>query len=210
MSIIDQLSSQVGDRTEESNRRAAARCLTQPALLTEVAAGLVHDDPALVGDCAEVLTKVAEERPEWVAPYAGQLAGLLAHEKARVRWEAMHALALVAVLVPEVIGGMIHRLALIIRTDRSVIVRDSAVDAVGSYAGISMETAEAAYPILKEALTLWEGKQAARVLRGMCRVAAHLPGQAGELRRLAEEHLDHPRGVVRKAARALVLAAEDA
>jgi hypothetical protein len=208
MSIINQLSSQVGDRTEESNRRTAARCLAEPALIAEVAEGLKHQDPALVGDCAEVLTKVAEQRPEWIAPYAEQLAGLLAHDKTRVRWEAMHALALVTHLVPQVIGAMLHRLAHIIRTDRSVIVRDSAVDAVGHYAGTSVGAAEAAYPILKEALSLWDEKQAARSLRGLCNVAARLPGLADELHSLGQSRLDHARGVVRKAARSLVQATE--
>ena len=66
MSILNQLSSQVGDRTEASNRRVAAQCLLDPALLDEIARGLKSEDGALVADCAEVMTKVAEEHPEIV------------------------------------------------------------------------------------------------------------------------------------------------
>jgi len=68
MSILDGLSSSLGARSEAPNLQAAARCLAQPALLKELAAGLSGPDAALAGDCAEVLTHVAETRPDLVAP----------------------------------------------------------------------------------------------------------------------------------------------
>jgi hypothetical protein len=208
MSILDQLSSQVGDRTEASNRGVASRCLADPRLLAAIAEGLTHPDEALVGDCAEVLTKVAEEEPALVAPFACQLTTLMTHTQTRVRWEVMHALALVATLVPEVITTQIHNFARAIRSDPSVITRDGAVDAVGNYAQTSEAAAETAYGILMEALTLWEGKQGARALRGLSNVAARLPDRRAKLKKLGEQYLEHPRGVVRKAARTLLRATE--
>ncbi len=111
MGVLQQLSSQAGDRSEYSNRKVALRCLDQPELLAEIAAGLDSRDVKLVGDCAEVLTMVAETRPDLIAPYAKKLAVLLAHKTTRVRWEAMHALALVASQVPRVIASLLPRLA---------------------------------------------------------------------------------------------------
>jgi hypothetical protein len=49
MSILNQLSSPMGDRTEYSNRKVAIQCLQDPDLLTEIAAGLKEHDAALVG-----------------------------------------------------------------------------------------------------------------------------------------------------------------
>ncbi len=60
MSILNQLSSQAGDRTEAANRRVVAQCLADPTLLAEIAGGLQSKEAALAGDCAEVMTKVAE------------------------------------------------------------------------------------------------------------------------------------------------------
>ncbi len=40
MSIVNQLSSQVGDRTETSNRQVVTQCLANPALLAEIAQGV--------------------------------------------------------------------------------------------------------------------------------------------------------------------------
>lgn len=206
MSVLDQLSSQVGDRTEKSNLKVVAQCLIEPALLAEIAEGLTNTDAACVGDCAEVMTKVAEERPELVAPYANALTGLLAHKTNRVRWEAMHALALIADLVPQVMASLLLRLPELVRSDPSVIVRDYAIDAVGNYAQTSEQAAQAAYPILVEALTVWNGKHAAHALDGLSNVATAAPGLAGKVGGIGFRYHDHGRGVVRKAAKRLLKA----
>ncbi len=204
MSILSQLSSQVGDRTEKSNLKVAEQCLDNPALLQDIAVGLDSKEAALTGDCAEVLTEVAKVHPDWVAPYAAALSKLLAHKITRVRWEAMHALALVAETVPEVIGDLLPRLQEIIRSDSSVIVRDYAVEAVGNFAGTSTLAARAAYPVLVEAITLWDEKQAAPALEGLVKVGAIEPGLAGELWKLGIRYHDHDRARVRKAAKGLI------
>jgi hypothetical protein len=84
-SILTQLSSQSGDRTEASNREVARQCLENPHLLHEIAAGLFEPEPALVGDCAEVLTKVAKDNPVLIVPYADSLPALLLNKNSCVR-----------------------------------------------------------------------------------------------------------------------------
>lgn len=204
MSILNQLSSQVGDRTETANRIVVAQCLARRALLREVAKGLVSQDAALVGDCVEVMTEVAEAHPDWVKPYAEALASLLTAEKTRVRWEATHSLAMIAPTSPKVISPLLPRLSKMIRSDPSVIVRDHAVDAVGNYAGTSPTGAREAYPVLVQALTAWEGKQAGHALNGLRNVAQELPLKASDIRARTQAYLNHPRGVVRKAAKSLL------
>jgi hypothetical protein len=208
MSILNQLSSQVGDRSTKSNLRVSAECLAQPALLDEVVGGLASKDAALAGDCAEVFTEVAKAEPGLVVPYAEALSALLTHRHTRVRWEAMHALALVAAGAPEVITSLLSRLRDIIRRDSSVIVRDYAVDALGNYAKTSKEAAEAAHPVLVEALTLWSGKQAARALSGLANVVSAIPSLSDELRVVAAEYENNGCGVVRKAAKVLIRATQ--
>jgi hypothetical protein len=209
LSILDQLSSRVHDRTSKPNLKAAARCLKEPALLEEIARGLRGQDASLVGDCAEVLTEVAREKPELVARYAMDLAPLVNHATTRVRWEAMHALALVATRDPRVIASLLPRLDQIIRLDGSVIVRDYAVDAVGNYAGTGMQAARAAYPLLMDALTVYNGKQAGHALIGLAKAVAADPGLREELGPIGERFAASARGVVRKAARTLIKASEE-
>lgn len=204
VAILDRLSSQTGDRTEASNREVAILCLGKPEQLAEIARGLEGQDAALAGDCAEVMTLVAEARPDIVAPYAQALAALIASKNTRVRWEAMHALSLLADLQPRVIGRLLPKLLDIVKNDKSVIVRDHAVDAVGKYAKTGRKAAQAARPILIEALTAWDGKQAGHALGGLANVASTDPASAAEIHEIAARYENHPRGVVRKAAKALL------
>jgi HEAT repeat protein len=208
MTLLNQLSSQVGDRTEYSNRKVALKCLEQPTLLDEIVKGLKSKDAALPGDRIEVLTKVAEEHPEWVAPHAKQIASFLTHKTTRVRWEAMHALALVAAFKPQVIEALLPQLGEKIRCDPSVIVRDYAVQAIGNYAATSSKAAQAAYPYLRQALAAWDGKQAGHALNGLAKVAVAAPKLRDELRTIGVGYTSHRRGVVRKAAEKLLAAIE--
>jgi len=153
-----------------------------------------------------VLTQVAEQHPDWVAPYVEGLAVLIGHKTTRVRWEVVHALALVAKLAPITIELLLPRLAETIRNDTSVIVRDYAVDAIANYAVTSKAASEKAYPLLKEALTVWNGKHAGHALKGLVGVATKVPAIHSELRSIAEEYASSSRTVVRKAARELLKA----
>ncbi len=210
MSILSQLSSQTGDRSEYSNRKVVLQCLDDPDLLSEIAEGLQSKNAALLGDCAEVFTMVAEQQSEWVLPYAQALPGLLRHKNTRVRWEAMHALALLAPSAPALIDPLLTELGESIQDDRSVIVRDYAVDALANYAASSTSAAEKAYPLLKKALTTWEGKQAAHALKGLVNVVTVLPLLADDALPIAEEYAQSDRSVVRKAAKSLLKAIKGA
>jgi hypothetical protein len=200
MSILDQLATHQTPHNGEANRAVAQACSLEPGLLFEIAAGLASADAGLAGDCAEVMTMLAEQHPELVAPYAGSLAGLLNHKKTRVRWEAMHALAFCAPRVPELIASLLPRLDEIIVADESIIVRDYAVDAVSRYAGLGPAEAQRAYPILRMACSAWDGKHAGHALTGLRQVALRQAAPAAELRAMAEQSITAPRAVIRKAA----------
>lgn len=209
MDILEQLSSAVSDPTQGANTAAAQRCLDPiegPALLERIASGLGARSASLAGDCAEVLTQVAEVSPARVAPFARFLLEQLGHKSARVRWESAHALALIAGCVPALIARELPALATIVRSDPSVIVRDYLLDAVAAHAATGEAQARAALPLLREGLALYAGKHAARILRGLLAVAASCPALHDEIRAMAEPLGADPRPGVRKAAAALLRA----
>ncbi|HQE91596.1 MAG TPA: hypothetical protein PLH19_03730 [Anaerolineae bacterium] len=140
----------------------------------------------------------------WIASYAAALAALVSHKTTRVRWEVAHALALVATLAPAQIESLLPQLAETLRTDASVIVRDYTTDAIANYAATGKAAAEKAYPSLKEALLVWNGKQAGHALKGLANVARKVPAVHDELRSIAEEYASSGRAVVRKAAKELL------
>ncbi|ASS74188.1 hypothetical protein CIG75_03770 [Tumebacillus algifaecis] len=212
MTLLQELSTAKGEKTQASNINVATQCLASPTRLEEIAAGLHHPetDAALIADCAEVFTKVAEERPELVVPYADALLPLLTHKTTRARWEAMHAIALIAHLIAERITPLLPTLRTIIEHDKSVIVRDYAVETLSNYAKAGGETAHLAHPLLREALTLWVGKHRARALKGLANVVTHLPSLAFEMSGLVEDYLQDAKGVVKKAAKELQKACQNA
>lgn len=206
MSITSQLSSQLGEKDFNSNIKVAGQCLKNPKLLSEVAEGLQSKEAPLVADCAEVFTKVAEERPELVAPYASSLITLLDHKYTRARWEAMHAIALIASIVPDEISKILSNLHRISLSDESTIVRDYSVIAVGNYAKTSKKAARESLMILKRILEVWKEKQAARALKGLQNVAETNPGLSKEVLSLAKPFENSSKGTVKKAVKDLLKA----
>ncbi len=201
MSVVQKLSSQVGDKGQESNLKVAAECLAKPELLVEVATALGSKDTALLGDCTEVFTKVAEQNPLLIVPYANELLKLIAHKTTRVRWEAVHALALCAQFIPQILQPQLCEIDGIIRSDKSIIVRDYSIDIVANYALAGAKQAQEAYPLLREYLAVWAGRHAGHALVGLGNVGKMVSQQAPELHKLAEPFLEHKSGVIRKAAK---------
>lgn len=207
MSLLLNLSPQIGDRSETPNQLVASLCMEHPKRLAEIATGLSGINPALVGDCAEVMTLVSEQQPEHIAPFAPALAKLLEHKTTRVRWEAVHALVNVSQSSPEIVENVLSALAELIRSDPSAIVRDYAVDAVANFAASGQSQAEKAFPLLKEALEAWKGRHAGHALSGLVNVAMLVPELRPALGQIANGYLSVEKAVVRKAAKTLQKAA---
>ena len=202
MEILRQLSSQVGD--SNGNYQVASECLKDKLLIQEIVAGLKNNDNKIVIDCIEVLTEIAKEQPTWVVPYGQLLPEILGNKNNRARWEAMHCLALIAEYTPPVIKLMIDQLETIVEEDKSVIVRDYAVDTIGNYAKTSEGAAQTAYPILERAAKVWEGRHAKQALNGLSNVVTVLPEKKEQIREIAEENLDHQKGTVKSSAQKLL------
>lgn len=203
MSILDRLASAQGLRTQEPNDAAASLCIESPDRLEEIAAGLAGRDARLAGDCAEVMTKVAERAPELVAPFAGALVAALGHKNGRVRWESAHALALVADRAAKVVEGAFPTLAALVREHDGVIVRDYAIDAIARWGASSTARATRAWPVLLKALDDWDGRHAARILGHGPALAAVQPALVPALRSAADAFASDDRAGARKAAKAL-------
>lgn len=204
MSIIDQVSSRVGDRTETSNVIVALQCIDSPGLLSAIVNALSDKDEKLAGDCAEVLTKVAEEKPDLIVPYAQNLVNLLRNKSTRARWEAAHALALITEYAGNIIEPELQFIEGLVKSDKSVIVRDYSTDIIANYAKCGPEQARAAFPILKEALYLWDGKHAAHAIYGLINISMVIHDYDDELMQIGNDFSVSGKGVVVKSAKMLM------
>ncbi len=196
MEILNGLSSRKGDRTEDSNKIVAERCMADPRLLADICVGLEDTDKKLRSDCAELFTMVAEKRPELVVPHAGNIPPLLTCKETKTRWEAAHTLAYIAERVPDVISDALPALCALIEGDKSTIVRDYAIDAIANYAKAGVEASREAYEILRSALAVWGDRHARQVFRGFNNVMDLLPDFRAEINSLVRPYLSAQKKVV--------------
>lgn len=190
MRIVDELSSQKGDKTEISNKLVAEKCIANPKFLVEIARAMEDDkSKKLQSDCIEVFTMVSEVKPEFTAPYAEDIIPLLSSKENKTRWEAVHTLALIAEKIPDTISSILPTLQLLIENDKSTIVRDYATDAVANYAKTNAITSKNAYEILKYALALWGEKHAKQVFKGFYNILSNCPEHESDIKTLVQPYL---------------------
>jgi hypothetical protein len=203
MSIIFQLSSQLNERGEQGNRKVVELILQNPNLFEEIIKNLNTKNPALLGDCVEVCTMLSEKDPDYVAPYLENFSPLIYHKNSRVRWEAIHALALLSPKVPEVIFQAWDYFAQLFLEDKSVIVRDYIVVCAGNLAACGEPYTARIYPFLIEALSAHKTHHAKLALEGFIKAMPYLTDQKDELEAIADLYTQHPKPTIKKAARNL-------
>ena len=204
MEILNQLSSQKGDKTEDSNKIVAEKCIANPRLLAEIAAGLEDKDKKLQSDCMEVFTLVSEKKPEFIVQYAENIVPLLSSKQAKTRWETVHTLSYIAEKIPDVISAVLPTLQSLIEKDESTIVRDYSIDTIANYAKVNAETSEKSYELLKFTLNLWGEKHAKQVLRGFNHVLDNISGYKAEINLLVQPYLNANKKVVATEAKKIV------
>ena len=202
MNIINELASEKGEKGSKANQEVALKCIENPDFLDDLINFIDLKNTKLLGDICEVFTETAKINPELTIPYFDILIELTKHKNGRVQWESMHCIALMAHLIPE-IGNYLDELSEKIRTYKGVIVRDYAIDTISNYAKISYETASSAYPILIEALSLWECKHTAKVIQGLKNVLEQLPDLKDEIAKLIEPFISHQSSRIQKEAKRL-------
>ena len=196
MEILNQLSSQKGDKTEDSNKIVAEKCIANPRLLAEIAIGLEDKDKKLQSDCIEVFTLVSEKKPEFIVQYAENIVPLLYSKQTKIRWESVHTLSYIADKIPDIISSVLLVLQSLIETDESTIVRDYTVDTIANYAKISVKTSEKSYELLKSTLDLWGEKHARQVFRGFNHVLDNFSDCKAEINLLVQPYLSANKKIV--------------
>lgn len=198
MPIINELSSQIGDKTEASNRRVAERCLKTPALLDDITRSLDSNNQKLVADCAEVLTIVSETHPELITPYIQDLAPLLDHTYTKVRWEATHTLAQLASTNGSAIQPLLEPLMRMALSDKSKIVQDYATVTIGNYGSSDKKAAVESLPLLARILDIEGDRQAVRVLDGMSKLLATDPTLGSHIRHATNSQANSTKSSIKR------------
>jgi hypothetical protein len=204
MEILNQLSSQKSDKTEDSNRIVAEKCIANPRMLAEIAIGLEDKDKKLQSDCIEVFTLVSEKKPELIVPYSENIIPLLHSKETKTRWEAIHTLSFIAEKIPDIIFSVLPTLQSLIEKDKSTIVRDYTMDTIANFAKTNVETSRKSYELLKYALELWGEKHAKQVFKGFNNVLDNVSDYKAEINFLVQPYLSANKKVVASEAKKII------
>ena len=201
MELLEQLSSQTGERT--GNTLVASKCIEDNHLLKKIADGLSNSDNKIIIDCTEVMTEVAKIQPQLIVQYVSLLPEILDNKNNRARWESMHSLALIAEFIPKIINSNFDRICGFIENDKSVIVRDYALDALSNYGSIGKITSKEVYPILIRSMSLWDKRHSKKILIGLTLIEEHLPEKKSEILAIAEQYISSEKASIKQAAKRL-------
>ncbi len=190
MNILEKLSSLSGEKPLVANKAVAEQCIANPIIINEIASNIGNKNVKIAADCAEVMTMIAEKKPELISAYTTMLFSNLTHNKSNVRWECAHALALTAHTVGEVISKKLDEILKVIENDDSIVVRDYTIDILSGFAKTGEGEANIVYPYLAKALSSHHSRHAGHAIDGLINVISKTDLFDGEILKLIEPYLE--------------------
>lgn len=128
MTVLNRLASALNRSDQQPNIELAAHIAEAGDVqaVADLVRGLLFGKKPTQHDCIKVLYEIGERRPQLIADYSDQFAGLLQQKNNRLQWGAMSALSSISGEHPEWVVEHLDKI--IVAADRgSVITRDHAV-----------------------------------------------------------------------------------
>lgn len=152
MSILLQLSSALGHRTDAADIELATRIAesNDAAAVAELVAGLADKRMPIKSDCLKTLYETGYRNPALIAPHVDSFVALLSHKNNRLVWGAMIALDTITALRPKEVHAVLPTI-LAVADAGSVITNDHCVGILVGLAGLDAYRAEV-FPILLQRL----------------------------------------------------------
>ena len=129
MTVLNQLSSALGQRDEKPNQELAAKIASKKdhSAIQELVDNLNNSSKAIQSDCIKVLYEVGEQAPDLIQQYDRAFLQLLNSKNNRLVWGAMTALDTISSINPKGIYNNLGKI-LEIADKGSVITKDHAVN----------------------------------------------------------------------------------
>ena len=129
MTVLNQLSSALGQRDEKPNQELAAKIASKKdhSAIQELVDNLNNSSKAIQSDCIKVLYEVGEQAPDLIQQYDRAFLQLLNSKNNRLVWGAMTALDTISSINPKGIYNNLGKI-LEIADKGSVITKDHTVN----------------------------------------------------------------------------------
>jgi hypothetical protein len=136
MSVLNQLASALGIRSEVPNQQLAAKIVAadDKAAVKELVENLQNKKKDIQSNCIKVLYEIGEKKSKLISEFAQEFIKQLDSKNPRMVWGAMSALSAIAAEVPKELFDALPKIMHMADHSGSVIARDHAMYIMGKLA----------------------------------------------------------------------------
>jgi hypothetical protein len=151
MTLLEQLLENKGTVSSALGKQLAKDVLAGDITLLKEAVKLIHYDSKVVrSGAAKIIEKVAEEKPELVAPFLSELVSALDYDEPQTKWMMIHTLGLCAKLQPEISREIFDTVLIYLEPSNGTCLRDRSISYLGYIGSVSKDDCDKCFPFLIE------------------------------------------------------------
>jgi hypothetical protein len=149
MTLLEQLLENKGTVSSALSKQLAKDTLAGDASILDEALKLVHYDSKVVrSGAAKIIEKVAEEKPELVAPFLSELATCFDYNEPQTKWMMIHTFGLCAKLQPSVARDVFEMVIKYLNPSYGTCLRDRSITYLGYMGSVSKNDSDLCFPLL--------------------------------------------------------------
>jgi len=149
MTLLEQLMENKGTVSSALGKKLAKEVLEgNPGILAESAKLIHHNSKAVRSGAAKIIEKVAEEKPQLVAPLLPDLIPSLDYKEPQTRWMMIHTFGLCARLQPDISRGVFSTAIKYLDPSLGTCLRDRAITYLGYIGALSKPDCDKSFHFL--------------------------------------------------------------
>jgi hypothetical protein len=154
MTLLDQLLENKGTVSSALGKQLAKDILAGDRTILKEASRLIHHDSKVVrSGAAKIIEKVAEEKPELVAPLLADLIPTLDYEEPQTKWMMIHTFGLCASLQPDLSREIFDSVLKYLKPTNGTCLRDRSITYLGYMGSVSKLDCDKCFPLLIDSFT---------------------------------------------------------
>jgi hypothetical protein len=154
MTLLDQLLENKGTVSSALSKQLAKETLAGDMTILKEASRLIHHDSKVVrSGAAKIIEKVAEEKPELVAPFLADLIQTLDYDEPQTKWMMIHTFGLCAKLQPDLSRDIFDSVLKYLEPTNGTCLRDRSIIYLGYMGQVSKLDCDKCFPQLIDSFT---------------------------------------------------------
>ena len=154
MTLLDQLLVNKGTVSSALSKQLAKDTLAGDMSILKEASRLIHHESKVVrSGAAKIIEKVAEEKPQLVAPLLTDLIPTLDYDEPQTKWMMIHTFGLCAKLQPGLSREIFDSVLKYLKPTNGTCLRDRSITYLGYMGSVTKLDCDKCFPILIDSFT---------------------------------------------------------